>query len=590
MVTFSQMLDTQDWNWGQSEFSSGETTIFTVQLAVNEMLIEYGLACARPRFVVLQTSKTLLGNFKRQADVAGSSLLSRDDTYKTNFQGLPIEIPSTSDLHHHCHVGGVAIKSHEDCNAALGTQLMLMVGMHLMLEGYCFRPTLFVADHSWAFLKANRKLREVRSVAGVDGTCYSHLTMAIRKTGKKKLQNKELHGEFRSDVEILHQIKHADSPSGENGKSIADMAEKLFIEKWRDDKGEEALAAWFSTHWLGDDWGTWGAGQLGVGFPHSNAGPEGINNALKHEGLDRNRSPLGIYFGHMSVWLKNRGRNERPFPTSPHIPVIDWIKAQKLTEDDEPQLRLTLKKKVVGGVLYDAAMPSRICLEQLEDGPSSSEQVRKNQVKEAFAQFLLQRDDAEEVEEGTGFDEYCDITRSFHLLKKLDTPLGEYILYSCTCKLYLAYQRCKHVLAFGICQGLIKVPPERSLANVGRKPKAGRPSKAVHALERQPCERTARRGLTSVGASSHDNPCCMSCGGFESSSGNPIMFCDGGCDLGYHLGCTRYDTEPRSFCCADCEAFRFAENRRKNFERKRKANERMSAGAGPSRKSRRTSQ
>ena len=68
------------------------------------------------------------------------------------------------------------------------------------------------------------------------------------------------------------------------------------------------------------------------------------------------------------------------------------------------------------------------------------------------------------------------------------------------------------------------------------------------------------------------------------------MFCDGGCDLGYHLGCTRYDTEPRSFCCADCEAFRFAENRRKNFERKRKANERMSAGAGPSRKSRRTSQ
>ena len=581
---FKEMLEGLEWDWSASAFRDG--SVYQVHCRLSQLLLDYALSVKRPRFVCLQTSRKLLANFKKQEAAGMRSLFTRDDTYKTNYQGLPIEVPSTSDLHHHCHLGGVAVKSHEDSNAAMATMVLLTVGMKKLLD-YDFKPELYLSDHSWAFLKANRKFREaVEGQRGsgsrnpADAPCYAHLAMAIKKTGKGKMRNKGDLEEFRADVEMLHMIKHppldGTEETGEDG--VPEVAEKLFVEKWRDGKEEEALIEWFVNHWTGKNWGNWGAGGLDTGIPHANNGAEGMNNSLKKNGLHKDRAPLGQYLAHMRIWLVERGRNELDvFPVTPDIPLSVWRAAQLMV--DTPQMRLTVNKPApIAGAECVALVPSAVCIDTISLDRSA--QVQRNEIREAATQFIrLHNDPSGDNRVAEGFDAYTDIVRSFHVLQKLEEPLGDYILYSCTCKKYLSYKRCKHVLAYGLVMNSFVVPSQRSLQVIGRVPQVGRPRKAAPALEQQPeSSRGLRQKRKSVGASTHDDPCCMACGLLRSPADNPIMFCDGGCDLGYHLDCSQHAGEgiPAKFVCQDCDQAAVVNRRQK----KRAALKRKQDGVG----------
>ena len=91
---FKEMLEGLEWDWSASAFRDG--SVYQVHCRLSQLLLDYALSVKRPRFVCLQTSRKLLANFKKQEAAGMRSLFTRDDTYKTNYQGLPIEVPSTS--------------------------------------------------------------------------------------------------------------------------------------------------------------------------------------------------------------------------------------------------------------------------------------------------------------------------------------------------------------------------------------------------------------------------------------------------------------------------------------------------------------
>ena len=64
----------------------------------------------------------------------------------------------------------------------------------------------------------------------------------------------------------------------------------------------------------------------------------------------------------------------------------------------------------------------------------------------------------------------------------------KYVLFSCSCTTGQNRSLCKHVLYEGVRVGSFEVPEKMGLANIGRKPKKGRPANTQKKKVLQPGE------------------------------------------------------------------------------------------------------
>jgi hypothetical protein len=102
---------------------------------------------------------------------------------QVNWNGFPVEIPGTVDLHNHAHPFGVFIKSHEDTLSCLDTLCALQVVME-SAHGQPLPLCRFVSDRAWAFLNSNLEALAAQDVqVGIDsyGSCYAHFMRALEK-------------------------------------------------------------------------------------------------------------------------------------------------------------------------------------------------------------------------------------------------------------------------------------------------------------------------------------------------------------------------------------------------------------------------
>ncbi|KAK3246870.1 hypothetical protein CYMTET_43610 [Cymbomonas tetramitiformis] len=82
---------------------------------------------------------------------------SRDDAYKTNWNGFPLEFGGTCLLDKPFRSGYMALKSNEDAFASEIVDFLVIRAMHLGF-GVLWQATLHTIDHSLAFYNANAAL------------------------------------------------------------------------------------------------------------------------------------------------------------------------------------------------------------------------------------------------------------------------------------------------------------------------------------------------------------------------------------------------------------------------------------------------
>jgi hypothetical protein len=79
-------------------------------------------------------------------------------------------------------------------------------------------------------------------------------------------------------------------------EKLVEVGTRLFTERWLN-LGEYDIIQWFQNNWDGERWGKWKCGSNSAGIPPHNNGLEGLNNALKENGLARERAMLGVFAG-----------------------------------------------------------------------------------------------------------------------------------------------------------------------------------------------------------------------------------------------------------------------------------------------------
>ncbi|KAK3234436.1 hypothetical protein CYMTET_55307 [Cymbomonas tetramitiformis] len=143
----------QGWSTRSKRFYKGKLNLRALYKNYTELVKDYVAALKRKRWCVIYTTwgklEVLLAKDHR----------SRDDTYKTNWQGLPLECNGSSYLDNRFRLGALAIKSHEDAYASQIVDFCLIAAMQLGFQKV-WQPRYHTLDHSLAFFNANAKLPE----------------------------------------------------------------------------------------------------------------------------------------------------------------------------------------------------------------------------------------------------------------------------------------------------------------------------------------------------------------------------------------------------------------------------------------------
>ena len=80
---------------------------------------------------------------------------------QVNYAGFPVEINGTPDLHQHCHIFGVTLKSHEDTLSCYDVLHVTGVAASAASsQTYIFKPQHSVFDRSWAFYHSTKQYIE----------------------------------------------------------------------------------------------------------------------------------------------------------------------------------------------------------------------------------------------------------------------------------------------------------------------------------------------------------------------------------------------------------------------------------------------
>ena len=486
----------------------------------------------RPRFVLGFVTPKLLRVLPEQATTF-KAILARDDTFKVNWNGFPVEIPGTVDLHGKAHAVGVFLKSHQDTLSCSDTLQALQLGVQAA-AGTPLPLYITISDRAWAFYHSNR-LVVARYIAEEEldldyeakqVSCYAHFTRALDKASHL-MENEAHFMELQRDIREIHDV---------TSKKVGEALWQLFVEKWRD-SGEDAMVNYLTTFYDGP-WKNWKLYTVPAGVPVHNNGLEGINCAFKTNGTHRERADLGTFARSVEEWLYVESLNTEMLPLAPEVPPATWRTTQLLESGRNSRVDHSLKATVVAkaaGIPVDCwegvwLIPSFSLMSTLS-APTAAGKMK--QVLTLAIHFLhMLRSPST-----TGsFARLVKTWKHFHVLHpKADSPLH----YECTCPAYWRSLQCPHIVAIAIRAKKIIVPVDRSLHVLGRqrRPRGGRYAKAARALVRQDAlEEEEEDAGTAFACSQAKDPCCYFCGSRSSTARNRIIFCDG-CDLGYHQKC-----------------------------------------------------
>ena len=502
---------------------------------MKRFITDLTVAATRPRFVLGFVTKRLLQLPLEQASRM-PPFIARDDTHKVNWNGFPVEIPGTVDIHQHVHPYGVFVKSHEDTLACLDVMFTLDFGVHVV-TGCGLPMRYFIQDRAWAFLHSNMMCLEEREHDPPEEeyesymlSCYAHFMRAVNGADTL-MEDITLFGELQQDLREVHNV---------TWKCVGENLWSLFCDKW-ERKGELAMLSYLSKTY-GGAWGNWKLYSTPRGLPVHNNGIEGLNGAFKINGTGRERADLGTFSASISRWVLSESFNTGPLPSDPFIPPSTWRDAQLLESGVNSRVDFSIKASVVMNLANvhcedlsgSWLMPSAVAMKKLSAPTAAAKRQQLLQLGVKFIRMLSGTTNSTPGAEG--FHVLVNTWKSFYILRSQD--VSPEIKHVCPCPMFHKTLQCPHSLALSIRYNGVEIPLDRSLLVLGHKKRqrGGRYAKASAALVRQDGDGAEEDAGTAFACSQATDPCCYYCGQRNSKKGNLIVFCDG-CDMGVHQRC-----------------------------------------------------
>ncbi|KAK3263196.1 hypothetical protein CYMTET_27982 [Cymbomonas tetramitiformis] len=333
----SNLLACHGWSTKKSQFYKGKLNLRALLRNYQQLVEDYQLQQKRKRWTVIYTTWELL------QVLSTSDHRSRDDTYKTNWNGFPVEFGGTCWLDKRFRMGYMALKSHEDAFASELVDFLVIRAIRISF-GVLWQPKLHTLDHSLAFYNANLSLPKTAQVVfnhlergdRVDetindeiimvedikqGICWAHCKMKLNE--KSSMFNDANNVEsFKTGVTGVHRITLT---------SVRTEAFKLLMLSFVEE--EEYICSWFVDFWWGQ-WSGWVLGTMPPGKPSTQNSPESNNRWAKAALCNGKQLQLARFHKSAMKYVRNETifEREHALPTGPIVRHDIWREALLMVE------------------------------------------------------------------------------------------------------------------------------------------------------------------------------------------------------------------------------------------------------------------
>ena len=161
-------------------------------------------SCGRAAAAIFRQCVAFVGPFLPLSAPASVNSLPFCIAEQVNWNGFPVEIPGTVDMHGRAHPLGVFIKSHEDTTSCLDTLHALSCGVRhsLLVQMPVCR---FISDRAWAFLHSDKICLGEEDTEDVHGSCYAHFMRALDKASHV-MDSLDSFPALQQDIRAVHDI------------------------------------------------------------------------------------------------------------------------------------------------------------------------------------------------------------------------------------------------------------------------------------------------------------------------------------------------------------------------------------------------
>ena len=377
----------------------------------------------------------------------GELVLCMDSAYKCLWNRWPVHIIGAMDKHHHFHPVGYMFCSNEDADSHT-IFVQSLVNAYEKLFGSQPDVKCSLNDNCDAIFKAFSTVFPLVFMLN----CFAH--MIVRNLPKYAC---ELH---------TFKIKEITDDLNKMGdlacKQDFERSLQLFREKYASEK--DFLDA-FEKEYLKEHKGHWNCAAVAPGTPRSNNGLEGYNRVFKHMVTDG--EPMKAFDFLLSIETHIVATSRYVHDKCVHKIACYHTHMEENRKKDVRKMHM----KAFNEEFYFAPIDDAIIVSAKKNRTNGCTTERVKSVHEHHLSSP----------EGENLNQFLDRCLScWQLTRNADSPYG----YDCSCPVYCLYSQCKHVIRYGVDQGIHEIPDGCDFRPLGRAGKRRRPKGSGDCCER----------------------------------------------------------------------------------------------------------
>lgn len=458
---------------------------------------------------IVFTSKAMLRNLVNTKATHFGGSVSIDGKYKVMWNGFPVIPLGAIDADGHLHYVAMAIFSSETTKFyGIFLHAVFVAAMHAFPE---FDGTVAygMSDNSDIIGNAAFDMGSLTLWKWLN--CYMHLQVCnIAKKGTNLNKRLDSDAQAKWVQSFCRRIRYCDNAlvvhelflhlldylvcnNVEFGKHLVTVYLPQYTEQFNktlEHRGVE-VEVLPSTRDERFDWkGRWSSAEAKAGVPMAQTAIEGKNPGLAIGSTGGRREVVTSYVPSLVQYMQNEGadmvqQDGKRFSATPTVRNNEWREGQLMRENLQIHAAFVQHEAHGAGILlpskkYVQRVVQKAGIDMTDIGEKATVKTKMQSAAEAYVRFV-RNPEQEDLET----EQIMKLLDKFYFLKKLETPLNEYILYSCTCPKYVLHAVCKHALAVAICKKEVVVPADKNFSSIGRKKKPGRPKKATPAWDFQ---------------------------------------------------------------------------------------------------------
>mmetsp|Transcript_12325 Transcript_12325/g.37995 ORF Transcript_12325/g.37995 Transcript_12325/m.37995 type:complete len:681 (+) Transcript_12325:2239-4281(+) len=407
------------------------------------------------RIVIVTTTRRLLCNMGHWDD----TLLGVDGTYQITSNGLNLFVLGVKDVQAHQHIVAIAlIKSENTSDITCIFKTVFQAATKCLKKDMAHTLKHTICDNATPIfdtIAATMPNVEKRK------NCFWHLLQAIKRN-RNKFSSKDKRDAFEAAVRLISAV------------TLPGLCDKL-LEKLLETLNDEPDAkTWFEENWCGErrHW------QLTRVLDSRTNPVEAINSVLKRDFTNGKILPTGQVLPKLTAFLEITSKMDTTFAREVVLTAKDWKEAQDLIKD---KLKGYLDCARIKRQLIFIPSTKTYLLEQEKGFPDNTLSTGIRTYKDLV---LNSRDEETDTFESEPFRSMScvqlaqlavnyrcleEITDNEELLKLLAN-----VGYTCSCKFFWKYGKCKHSMAYAIMRGKLQIPSVHNYTEIAA-PKTGRP-------------------------------------------------------------------------------------------------------------------